>query len=100
MALKAKDTVGRLAPCQRGVRELSTNCKITISERVTTCAGARPADTRQFESGMIVVGIRRWNVVESVFIFVRQRKIGHLHKVYQPETAGRVRDGYHPRQLL
>jgi hypothetical protein len=33
-----------------------------------------------FESRVLIAGVRRGNVIESVFIFVCQRKIGHLDK--------------------
>lgn len=71
----------RLAPCQDGVRRLSTNCKIALLEELTVLGGAWPAQTYGLESGVVVVRIRRRNVIQSVFVFMRQREIGDLRKV-------------------
>jgi hypothetical protein len=70
-----------LTPCQDGVGRLSTNCKIAILEELATLGGAWPARTYGVESGVVVVGFRRRNVIQSVFVFVRQREIRDLRKV-------------------
>ena len=70
-----------IANRQGGVGRLSTNCKIAILEELKTLGGAWPARTYAFESGVVVVRIRRRNVIQSVFVLVRQRESGDLRKV-------------------
>ena len=60
---------------------MSTNCKIKLLEQLKRFGGALPAVTHGFESRVVVIRIRRRDIIKSVFIFVRQRKIGDLDKV-------------------